>query len=719
MATIARVTQRNVAPSAAPNIQLQNANTASLTAIGGRQMQAAGAAVSSLGGEMERVRREAIDQANALRVDDALNQLNEQTLKLTYDTKEGYESQTGVNAVSRQSGKPLADEYVESLQKSASSIADSLSNEDQRRMFAMKANNVMTMFYGKAKDFEGKQYRAYNASTREASAKQSSNAIGLNPTDPEYVAFHTTRLRASIEGGRDENGVFVPGLANFEGKSAAWAREAADEAVSAAYAGGVKMLMERGDLNGAMTFRQRHASQFLPKDLLSIDGALEREYDTKRGVVAADQAFERLQSAIAPNDFDRLVGTIKDLESKGQRFGADGKLLQGPVTRSGERAIGEMQVMPSTAADPGYGIKPANLSDPDDIARVGTEKAQMLVKRYGDVRKVLAAYNWGEGNVDKAVKQNGAAWLDLAPAETKAYVDRGMGIYDRPSGGAPRTPTREEVQRIAEASVGRNPSEAVLKAARARVVQRFEDHEKAMAQRETETVVLAQQQLLQNPDFTALPPSTRDALARFAPGKVDDLMSFAKKLRAGQEVETNWNVYADLREAASRAPQVFAKSNLRAHFMNLAPAQREQLLDLQQTLLDPKNAPTVATLDAQLGVAHNLLGFKAGDREKKGQFDSAAMQQIAAEQARKGGALTYEERQKVLDRLMTTGEVPGAFWGTNSKRLYEIAGTEGASAFAPTPSSIEKEKIVAALKRAGKPVTDAEVNRLYRMKAGL
>jgi len=719
MATVPRVTQRSVAPAGAPNVTLQNSQSAGLLSIGARQSQAAGAALGQAGGEMEAMRREAVAQANALRVDDALNQLNEQTLRLTYDKQDGYESQTGVNAVTRQSGKPLADEYMDTLKQSASTIADSLANPDQRRLFAMKANNVMTMFYGKAKDFEGQQYRAYSASTREAAGKQSSNAIALNPTDPEYVAFHTTRLRASIEGGRDESGVFVPGVANFQGKSAAWAKQAADEAVSAAYASGVKMLMEKGDLNGAMAFRQRYSGQLLPKDILTLEGALEREYDTKRGVVAADQAFERAQASIAPNDFDRLVGTIKDLESKGQRFGADGKILLGPVTRSGERAMGEMQVMPSTAKNPGYGIKPANLEDPDDVARVGVDKAQMLVKRYGDVRKVLAAYNWGEDNVDKAVKKNGAAWLELAPPETKSYVERGIGIYDRPNGGAQRPPpTREEVQRIAEASVGANPSEAVLKATRARVVQRFEDHEKALAQRETETVILAQQQLLQNPDFSALPASTRSALAQYAPGKVADLMAFAGKVRTGQPVETNWNVYADLRDAASRAPQEFAKTDLRAYSMSLAPAQREQLLDLQEKLRDPKNAPSVASLDAQLATAHNLLGFKANDREKKGQFDSVVMQEIAAEQARKGSVLTYEERQKVLDRLMTTGEVPSTFWNS-SKRLYEVTGTEDVNAFRAKPSDVEKAKIQAALKRAGRPVTDAEVNRLYRMKAGL
>src|SRR5690606_40803590 len=60
-----------------------------------------------------------------------------------------------------------------------------------------------------------------------------------------------------------------------------------------------------------------------------------------------------------------------------------------------------------------------------------------------------------------------------------------------------------------------NPSPQAAKAARERVKQRMEDAEKAFEQRGNEAVIRAQQELARNPDFTALPASTREAVEKF------------------------------------------------------------------------------------------------------------------------------------------------------------------------------------------------------------
>jgi len=47
-----------------------------------------------------------------------------------------------------------------------------------------------------------------------------------------------------------------------------------------------------------------------------------------------------------------------------------------------------------------------------------------LKKRYGgDIRKALAAYNWGQGNLDKNIAKNGAQWESGLPPETRAYIN--------------------------------------------------------------------------------------------------------------------------------------------------------------------------------------------------------------------------------------------------------------------------------------------------------
>lgn len=89
-------------------------------------------------------------------------------------------------------------------------------------------------------------------------------------------------------------------------------------------------------------------------------------------------------------------------------------------------ARGLMQVMPSTARDPGFGIRPSNGTQADDV-RVGREYRRAMQERYGgNLAKMWAAYNWGPGNLDAAISRYGDRWLDFAPAETRAYVQRNL-----------------------------------------------------------------------------------------------------------------------------------------------------------------------------------------------------------------------------------------------------------------------------------------------------
>ncbi len=105
-------------------------------------------------------------------------------------------------------------------------------------------------------------------------------------------------------------------------------------------------------------------------------------------------------------------------ESGGRRYGRDGRLLRSPVG-----AMGEMQVMPETARDPGFGIRPWDGRSPDDLARVGRDYRRTMERRYGgDLAKMWSAYNAGPGRVDNALEQHGAGWLSHMPAETRSYV---------------------------------------------------------------------------------------------------------------------------------------------------------------------------------------------------------------------------------------------------------------------------------------------------------
>ena len=121
----------------------------------------------------------------------------------------------------------------------------------------------------------------------------------------------------------------------------------------------------------------------------------------------------------------KLKEAVKQQESGGRRYKADGKtLLEGPQTKYGT-AKGEMQVLDMTNKDPGFGVRPAKDDSPDERARVGEDYLAAMVKRYGDRKTALVAYNWGPGNTDKWLKKGG----DFAklPEETQNYVTKITG----------------------------------------------------------------------------------------------------------------------------------------------------------------------------------------------------------------------------------------------------------------------------------------------------
>jgi soluble lytic murein transglycosylase len=95
--------------------------------------------------------------------------------------------------------------------------------------------------------------------------------------------------------------------------------------------------------------------------------------------------------------------------------------------RSEAGAIGLMQLRPETARGiavrtGGSGFRVDDLYDPEINVRYGSWYLRHLLDKYGSEREALAAYNGGQGNVDRGV---------VYP-ETKHYVDRVLelrGIY--------------------------------------------------------------------------------------------------------------------------------------------------------------------------------------------------------------------------------------------------------------------------------------------------
>lgn len=101
------------------------------------------------------------------------------------------------------------------------------------------------------------------------------------------------------------------------------------------------------------------------------------------------------------------------------------------TSRVGAKGLG--QVMPDTARQPGYGVRPLaseNLMDPQENLRFSADYFSAMLREFdGDVPKALAAYNAGAG----AVQEYGG----VPPfKETQEYVDIIAGGYNGSGGSA-------------------------------------------------------------------------------------------------------------------------------------------------------------------------------------------------------------------------------------------------------------------------------------------
>nr|XP_044250620.1 proline-rich protein 36-like [Drosophila takahashii] len=112
---------------------------------------------------------------------------------------------------------------------------------------------------------------------------------------------------------------------------------------------------------------------------------------------------------------------------------------QNPAAVSGAGAVGLMQLMPGTAA--GYGVTPAQLTDPAINMQTGTHLLGDLWHRYGGNPDLVAiAYNAGPGWANRY--QNGQIGLNGLPDQTQGYLAKLHAMM----GGAPLPQTQPQPQ---------------------------------------------------------------------------------------------------------------------------------------------------------------------------------------------------------------------------------------------------------------------------------
>lgn len=166
------------------------------------------------------------------------------------------------------------------------------------------------------------------------------------------------------------------------------------------------------------------------------DGAVQRE-SVQATVAEAEHVGRQWGEGVSFTDMPSAVQRRRDLiELAAKEQGLSAQLVAGVMNAesgginrrtSNKGAQGLMQLMPDTAEELGV----TDVMDPEQNIRGGaTYLRQMRDKYGGDREKMLAAYNWGLGNLDKhlASLPPGADWREGIPKETDEYIKKiGVG----------------------------------------------------------------------------------------------------------------------------------------------------------------------------------------------------------------------------------------------------------------------------------------------------
>ena len=160
-------------------------------------------------------------------------------------------------------------------------------------------------------------------------------------------------------------------------------------------AGAFTVLRESAATMDEQPIRQEkgEAPQISPSDLIAESQIIDERIE--RAAVTDGTGLWRAS--------DELINAVIAAESGGN---------PNAVSKAG--AVGLLQILPSTARDPGFGVTGlegtdeevvAQLEDPEINRRLGSEYLSALLHRYhGDTVLALVAYNAGSSRADRAAK---------------------------------------------------------------------------------------------------------------------------------------------------------------------------------------------------------------------------------------------------------------------------------------------------------------------------
>ena len=731
-------------PSDLPSVQAQAPESAARMgaafAEGADQQKALGEAGTSVSDAALNIQTKMQEQANEVRVQDAINQSRQAALDLQYGkvdpttgqvVQPGYSDIKGQAALQRDSGQPLSVEYGQKLQDQMGDIQNQLGNDAQKRLFALHAGQIATSFQEGVQAHTAQQFQEYSQSVSKGAIDLAQNSAALNWQNPDAINQAVDQAKTGVK-------TLMQGVADTgqggQGRSANETTSAMQVTESAIRSKVIDSALENNNPTYALAYFNQYKGSMTADDILKVQGKINTQVDQHVALDAVTSTTKDNLHLLAPTTSDRAYnlatgGVAKafqvavNTESGTQQFNPDGSVVTSP-----KGATGIAQVMPTTGPE---AAKLAGLpwdenkfkNDANYNYQLGAAYFNKQVTDFGGIDKGFAAYNAGPQALKDAMAQAQAdgkpqQWLSYLPKETQDYVTKNTNALQT-GGGVPVPPTKQQfvASALSPDVIGTDPRPQVVSLIRDQAEKQYDLMIASRKEQGENAMQDAQRTLDQNGgDMTQLSAVQMSNVTQFAPEKLVDLYRYAKGI-ASPPAATNVQAYAH----AVANPDELAKMS-DADFAtwqktNMAPGRdMDHMAMLRADVLSGKNNDSAQAINSKemTSVLNNRLNSIGISPSPKAGSDDAAQvatirkfvsDDIFQQQAQIGRKFTPKEISDRVDQLFSQS--------TTTNQFFNITHPNLALKASDIPDS-DLTAVTAALAKRGvaKP-TDDQLLRTY------
>lgn len=265
-----------------------------------RQLGQVGQAMQQAGTVAGRIAADMQEQANQVRVNDAMSQLVKARTDLQVDALQ----QRGRNALERPDGKALPDEYADKLRTARDELDAGLGNSAQRLVFRQQASQIESQLRERLGVHIAQEFRSFRTETQKATIDTAVNQGALLWGDEGMRAQSLGAIRGA-----------VGQMAADQGWDAATREAASREAESPLHAGVMRGMIQAGQPGQARAYYDGNSANMSLQARAQMQEVIKHASDAQSAESTADDVWSSLGPQSA-NDAVRIFDMEKEMRAK-------------------------------------------------------------------------------------------------------------------------------------------------------------------------------------------------------------------------------------------------------------------------------------------------------------------------------------------------------------------------------------------------------------------